>query len=48
MGIYQTESYKIGDNYIGGTSQSKRFETVWSVESGEMKLDYEVNVNLNL
>lgn len=45
IGINPTEAYKIGDSYIRGTRQSKRFETVWSLESGEMKLHYEVNMD---
>lgn len=45
IGIIPTEAFKIGDNYIRGTRQRKRFETVWSLESGEMKLDYEENMD---
>ena len=48
IGINPTEAYKIGDNYIRGTSQSKRFETVWSLESGEMKLEYKDNEDREL
>lgn len=43
IGISPTEAFKIGDNYICGTRQSKRFETVWSLETGEMELDNEQN-----
>lgn len=38
IGLTPTEAFKIGDNYIRGTRQRKRFETVWSLESGEMKM----------
>ena len=45
IGLTPTEAFKIEDNYIRGTRQRKRFETVWSLEFGEMKLDYEENMD---
>ncbi|WP_056832003.1 DUF4279 domain-containing protein [Psychrobacillus sp. FJAT-21963] len=48
IGILPTEAYKIGDDYIIGTRQRKRFETVWSLESGEMKLHFEEDMDKDL
>ncbi|MEO4054349.1 DUF4279 domain-containing protein [Solibacillus sp. CAU 1738] len=43
IGIVPTEAYKIGDKYIRGTRERKRFETVWELESGIMKISYTEN-----
>lgn len=41
IGITPTELYKIGDTFIRGSREMKRFETVWSLKSSEMKIAYE-------
>lgn len=40
IGIVPTEAYKIGDKFIRGTREQKHFETVWQLESGNMKINY--------
>ncbi|WP_332647039.1 DUF4279 domain-containing protein [Lysinibacillus sp. 54212] len=41
IGITPTESYKKGDAYSRGVRKLSRFETVWSLHTGDVFLRYE-------